>query len=488
MFEPNLFFNSKTQVYILIHVDDMHMCGPDKEMKKVVDRLSVELVMKSKGPFKPGDTYKFLGMTRKVEAEQTLLIPDKSYIEETSHQLELAGCRPAKTPATNLTPQGNDKEELSAEEGSLYRSCVGRLMYLSHSRMDIQWAVRMLACKMRSPTQHDMRSLRHLVRYLEGTKDMAIAFPRRNQAITQVECYCDSDWASHHTVARRSVSGGVLYVNNCLMLSWSRGQTVTAMSSGEAEFYSLILGTQEALGLQSTLIDLGLEPHVRVHTDSSAARAMTHRLGPGSHVKHIETRRFFIQQLVTTRRIEVAKCLGEENMADLLTKAVSARVLGKLLPMCGLVAPPLKEIRALQASQVDKKWLYGLVGVLQMVCCKAGEDDEDGGSSLTSWMWFIMVMLSAFSWWMYLLWRAVRWYTTSAVPTSPTMPPSPVSAPTRTTWTQTGLAASSHETVYLTDSNTAQGSFHLTRSCGRLIHARRVLSRAVCKDCDQLHS
>ena len=63
---------------------------------------------------------------------------------------------------------------------------------------------------------------------------------------------------------------------------------------------------------------------------------MTHRLGPGSHVKHIETRHFFIQQLVTTRRIEVAKCLGEENMADLLTKAVSARVLGKLLPMCGL--------------------------------------------------------------------------------------------------------------------------------------------------------
>ena len=177
VFEPNLFFNSKTQVYILIHVDDMHMCGPDKEMKKVVDRLSVELVMKSKGPFKPGDTYKFLGMTRKVEAEQTLLIPDKSYIEETSHQLELAGCRPAKTPATNLTPQGNDKEELSSEEGSLYRSCVGRLMYLSHSRMDIQWAVRMLACKMRSPTQHDMRSLRHLVRYLEGTKDMATGFP-----------------------------------------------------------------------------------------------------------------------------------------------------------------------------------------------------------------------------------------------------------------------------------------------------------------------
>ncbi len=76
----------------------------------------------------------------------------------------------------------------------------GRIMYLSHSRMDIQWAVRMLACKMRSPTQHDMRSLRHLDRYLEGTKDMAVAFPKRNQAITQVECYCDSDWASHHNV------------------------------------------------------------------------------------------------------------------------------------------------------------------------------------------------------------------------------------------------------------------------------------------------
>ena len=86
-FEPCLFYNPRLQVYILIHVDDMHLCGPDKEMKLVIERLSAELVMKSQGPFRPGDTYKFLGLTRKIEVGRILLIPNKSYTEETSHSL-----------------------------------------------------------------------------------------------------------------------------------------------------------------------------------------------------------------------------------------------------------------------------------------------------------------------------------------------------------------------------------------------------------------
>ena len=198
--------------------------------------------------------------------------------------------------------------------------------------------------------------------------------------------------------------------------------------------------------------------------------------------------------LLATRRIEVAKCLGEENMADLLTKAVSVRVLNKLLAMCGLSPTKTKEVGALHQGQIDKKWAYGLIGMLQLVCSRAATEKKHEDNSITSWMWFAVIVLSAFSWWIYWAWRVFRWCTASRARTVPQGPaagpwlrPPVPTRPTRTTFTQTGFGASLVDgTVYLTDSNTAQGTFHLTRNCGHLIHARRVISRAVCADCDAL--
>jgi len=43
----------------------------------------------------------------------------------------------------------------------------------------------------------------------------------------------DSDWAKD-VYHRKSTSCGVLIINGCLMYSYSRTQTVVALSSGEA--------------------------------------------------------------------------------------------------------------------------------------------------------------------------------------------------------------------------------------------------------------
>ena len=87
--------------------------------------------------------------------------------------------------------------------------------------------------------------------------------------------------------------------------------------------------------------------------------------------------------LLATRRIEVAKCLGEENMADLLTKAVSVRVLNKLLAMCGLSPTKTKEVGALHQGQTDKNWAYGLIGMLQLVCSRAATEKKHEDNSIT---------------------------------------------------------------------------------------------------------
>eukprot|EP00972_Heterocapsa_arctica_P018935 2796872-Heterocapsa_arctica.AAC.1 len=49
----------------------------------------------------------------------------------------------------------------------------------------------------------------------------------------------DRDWAKG-AADRRSTSCGVIEVNGCLLYSFSRAQTVVALSSAEAEWYSKV--------------------------------------------------------------------------------------------------------------------------------------------------------------------------------------------------------------------------------------------------------
>ena len=50
-----------------------------------------------------------------------------------------------------------------------YRSCVGKLLYLSPDRPDIQFVVQGLAAFMKEPTKRAWKAVQHLCMYLSGT-------------------------------------------------------------------------------------------------------------------------------------------------------------------------------------------------------------------------------------------------------------------------------------------------------------------------------
>jgi hypothetical protein len=122
----------------------------------------------------------------------------------------------------------------------------------------------------------------------------------------------------------------------CSLHSWSKGQSVTAKSSAESEFYSICLCTDEALGWQSLLLSIGLNARISVMTDSSAALAQCCRLGAGAAMKHVQTRFFWIQEVLASRKMTLSKTAGVSNVADLMTKSVTAKVLKALREPAGL--------------------------------------------------------------------------------------------------------------------------------------------------------
>ena len=76
---------------------------------------------------------------------------------------------------------------------------------------------------------------------------------------------------------------------------------------------------------------------LKIYTDSSAAKSITTRHGPGKSSKHIALRYLFVQDLVRTGVVMMRKVSTTEMSSDCLTKYVSRDVLHHHLIAIGIV-------------------------------------------------------------------------------------------------------------------------------------------------------
>ena len=115
--------------------------------------------------------------------------------------------------------------------------------------------------------------------------------------------------------------------------TWSSNQSVIALSSGEAEFYGIVKGATNALGVGGVLKDLNINLAVAVSTDSSAAKGIANRRGLGK-LRHIELNELWIQESIAKGRMVIYKISGTENGADSLTKHSNGERIGQTLKFC----------------------------------------------------------------------------------------------------------------------------------------------------------
>ncbi len=129
----------------------------------------------------------------------------------------------------------------------------------------------------------------------------------------------------------------MMHGNHCIK-SWSTNQSVIAISSGEAEFYALVKGSSELLGMMSIARDLHVPFKGHLHSDSSAAIGISQRRGLGK-VKHMHTQYLWIQERIRNKDFEIHKVSTDKNRADLMTECLSRPVIDKFMTMLGYVEP-----------------------------------------------------------------------------------------------------------------------------------------------------
>ena len=95
-----------------------------------------------------------------------------------------------------------------------YQRLVGRLIYLSHTRPDIAFAVSMVSQYMHSPNQGHSDAVYRILRYLKGTPRKGLLYENRGHL--QLNVFIDADWVGN-VIDRRSTSRYYTFVGGNLV-------------------------------------------------------------------------------------------------------------------------------------------------------------------------------------------------------------------------------------------------------------------------------
>ena len=277
------------------------------------------------------------------------------YIAELLSEWNLTTCRSASTPFPSALP-----DLLSAPPNSLpalsdadllhqYQRLVGCLLYIAiTTRPDLSYYAMWLGQFNASPTRAHFLVAKHVLRYLAGTRTLALCLgapspripPSLSGYLQNMGC-SDADWASDAT-DRKSISGYSFYFQGSL-ISWSAvKQKSIALSSTEAEYYAMSHAFKEALWLWTFLglLRLPVPCPFPILTDNQAACALSNSSALSTRSKHIDIRHHFICDHVQAGSFTTTWVPTEDMPADIFTKPLPLVHFSRHRDVLGLSIPP----------------------------------------------------------------------------------------------------------------------------------------------------
>ncbi|XP_050914648.1 secreted RxLR effector protein 161-like [Lathyrus oleraceus] len=144
-------------------------------------------------------------------------------------------CNPTSIPTEPRLQLSNDTNEDDIDPAQ-YRRLIGSLRYICHTRPDLAYNIGMVNRFMHTPKVSHLAKTKRLIRYLKGTLDYGILFPKAGEG---KECnlmgYTDSSWCSD--VDDKKSTDGYLFMLGGASVAWgSRKEPIVALSLCEIEY------------------------------------------------------------------------------------------------------------------------------------------------------------------------------------------------------------------------------------------------------------
>jgi hypothetical protein len=318
-----IFINSS--LIIAIYVDDTLIIGSDEnKIREFICLLNSKFKTKDLGPL-----VCILGLQIEYLNNDTVRIHQKKYIDKVIKTFKLQDTKNTDIP---LQPNQKLTKELLTEDDELrnlidsekYRQAIGSLIYLMVStRPDISYTVSVLSRFMQEPRELHWRCVKRLLRYIKTTKDYCLIYTKNKTSKYELVGYSDADYAGSID-DRKSTSGYVFKLNNCIITWNSAKQKTVSLSTTEAEYIALTTAIKEALWLNQLLKELnrGLK-EIKIMCDNKSTICLSKNPEFHSRSKHIDIKYHFIKEKINDKTINIEFVSTDDMIADILTKAVS---------------------------------------------------------------------------------------------------------------------------------------------------------------------
>lgn len=281
----------------------------------------------------------FLGI-EVLRSQYGIFICQKKYVLDLLAETGMIDCKPVETPMII-------NQKLYMEHGAKladkdrYQRMVGKLIYLSHTRPDIAYAVGVVSRFMHQPQITHMEAVLRIIRYLKGTSGHGVLFkPNGN---LEIKAYTDADWAGDKGDGR-STSGYFTLVGDNLVTWKSKKQKVVALSSAEAEFRGIARGLAEVQWIKKLLTEIGVSSTNPSSIMCNNKDAIQISENPVQHdrTKHVEIDRHFIKEKLEAGIIKLPFVKSQDQLADILTKSVSTGILHQCLTKLNFGNPTIQ--------------------------------------------------------------------------------------------------------------------------------------------------
>ncbi|MBW0556105.1 hypothetical protein O181_095820, partial [Austropuccinia psidii MF-1] len=290
-------------VWLYVHIDDIAIFGSQ------VDSFKRELEQEF-GIKDLGQANLLLGI-KVTHSDEFVSLEQQHFAESLLDLYGMSNCKPVSIP---LIP--NDHMEESSE---------GCINYLSTATgPDLSFSVSALSQFLEKPGIHHWKAFLHILKYLKGTQDLSITYPKGINA--GILAYTNADWGNCKTTCH-SITGYLATMGGGLILWKTRKQLTILLSTAEEEYKALCDLTSKLMWLKQWGKEcslLSLDRPIPIHKDNqsciNAAKGDCNL--NNKRMKHINIQLHFIKEALSNGFSELVYTPTSNMLADFLTKSV----------------------------------------------------------------------------------------------------------------------------------------------------------------------
>ncbi|XP_014489795.1 uncharacterized protein LOC106752595 [Vigna radiata var. radiata] len=197
-------------IALLVYMDDIVLTKNSMmEINCIKELLHNKFRIKNLGELKY-----FLGLEVAI-SKKGIHLCQRKYALDILEETGMLGCKPSSTPfLSDISPLYKFDNYL--DDPGPYRKLIGKLLYLTNTRLDLCFSINLLSQFMQSPTDYHCRAIKHILRYIKSKPSEGLFFA--TDSPMQLKAFSDSDWATCPNT-RRSTTGLCIFLGSSL-ISW----------------------------------------------------------------------------------------------------------------------------------------------------------------------------------------------------------------------------------------------------------------------------